>query len=332
MSHFTPSDKRYVVSHLLSERYRPSEISDMVLLPRIKTLFPENELTFNALFYSGPGTGKTTLAKILMQNYDRLVINCSLDGLIDTLRESISDFCTTMSVEHHREEKIIILEEFDNMSSKFADALRAYMELYSKRIYWIATCNNIHKISDPIKSRFTLFNFEPQNSEEKEFLKAGVFNRIKNICIVEHIRIPSSKLYELIDKYYPDIRSVLSQIQAYAISPTFADAYDTTTIKDKLFALIFSDIYNLPSGDYNPSMIYNEVYKLCETDKIIDACISVYGKEFISYLIQTGNPPHEFITVWADYAGKRNTVHNLHTLLLGIIYQYKNLWNNRIKR
>ncbi len=203
-----------VKSLLLWEKYRPKNLDDIILLPRIRKYF-ENGVTQNYIFYGHFGTGKTSLARILIGKYTKdkpfLELNSSLYTSIDVLRSEIEDFCKFSPImESESDVKFIFLDEFERVSAQFQDAFKAFIEKYNKNVRFIITTNHIHKISEGIKSRIPQINFDCQNSEEEKYLKQEIYKRItNNILSKEEKLIPKEDLVSIINKKFPDFRSIV---------------------------------------------------------------------------------------------------------------------------
>lgn len=217
--------------NLFWEKYRPNSLKyengslPIILLPRIKKLV-ENGIKFNMIFHGSGGLGKTSLALILTKNYDTLKINCSLDNGIDTLRDVIYDHCNNFSISLNKNkrksgniynDKVILLEEFDNSTPDFRKGLRGFIEEYSN-VRFIATLNNIVKLkkSDEDKallSRFNIINFEPQNNEEILYLKKHQLKYLKFICHDNNLEISDEILKNIIERNFPNFRSSIQELQ-----------------------------------------------------------------------------------------------------------------------
>ena len=137
---------------LLWEKWRPKSVDDIILLPRVRKNF-ENGLNQNFIFHGHFGTGKTSLARILIGKYSKdkpfLELNSSLFTSIDVLRNEIEDFCKfrpMMSTDS--DIKYIFLDEFERVSPQFQDAFKAFIEKYNRNVRFIITTNHINKISD----------------------------------------------------------------------------------------------------------------------------------------------------------------------------------------
>lgn len=213
---------------LLNEKWRPKTIDDMIILPRISKIF-EDGLKQNVILYGHFGTGKTTLARILIGKWSKdkpyLEINSSFYTSIDTLRTKVDDFCSQvymgldiLSETKADTTKYVFLDEFERTSIQYQDALKAYIEEYSTRgVRFILNTNHLDKVSDGIKSRMLLVNFDAQSLEEEKFLKRSIYTKIMSkICPEENINMTRDVLVNLITDTYPDFRSLLNRVQYYA--------------------------------------------------------------------------------------------------------------------
>lgn len=202
-----------IFDSLWVEKYRPQTLKDLVLSPENRISFSnmiDKKEIPHLLFCGGPGTGKTTLAKILVKELDAIYryINASDERGIDAVREKIVPFAQTKSIDGKL--KIIILDEVDGLTGDAQRALRNIIEEYSDNLRFILTANYKNRISSPIKSRTISFEIMPPHSE--------VTARIVHIIKSEGVTVDSEQkllLREEIDKNYPDIRKIINQIQKY---------------------------------------------------------------------------------------------------------------------
>jgi DNA polymerase III delta prime subunit len=202
------------------EKYRPQKIDDCILSDSIKKTFKEfieNGDMPNLLLSGTAGTGKTTVAKALCEElgYTTLIINGSLDRNIDTLRNEIASFASTVSFDGGK--KCIVLDEADYLNPQsFQPALRGFIEQFSKNVRFILTCNYKDKIIEPIHSRTTLVDFRSGNKERPQ-LMGGFMNRIVDILNEENVKIESKPVIaEVIKKHFPDMRRTLNELQRYS--------------------------------------------------------------------------------------------------------------------
>ena len=276
---------------LITEKWRPKTLDDMILLPRVKKVF-ENGLNGNVLLYGNFGSGKTTLSRILIGKYKKnspyLEINSSFYTSIDVLRSKVDEFCSKVYMGFDLETdinqddiKYVFLDEFERTSIQYQDALKAYIEEYSARnVRFILTTNHINKISPGIRSRMTEVCFDCQSLEEEKYLKVEIYKKIKNIiCPAESIEIEKEELVKIINKNFPDFRSTLIAVDNFRLSGTIEN---NTQISFKLK----KDTYDLI---FNQSIDYESIYHFLMLNygpEKIDQLFISLGKEFIDFMIE----------------------------------------------
>ncbi len=272
-----------IENRLLWEKWRPKKIEDIILLPRIKNLI-SGGITDNYIFYGNYGIGKTSLARILIGKYKKNIpyieINSSLYTSIDVLRNEIEDFCKFKPIlDVDSDIKYVFLDEFDRVSTQFQDAFKAFIEKYNSNVRFIITTNHISKISNGIKSRITQVNFDPQSLEEEKFLKTEIYKKIKNdILKSENIDIPKDNLVKIINKKYPDIRSIIVEISNYSRTGNIDEnLLNSNKLKNDLYDIL-----------YNKSVGYEDIYHFVlnnfGSDKI-NELIEFLGKPFVDWSI-----------------------------------------------
>ena len=302
---------------LLWEKWRPKTLDDVILLPRIRKYF-ENGVNQNFIFYGHYGTGKTSLARILIGKYTKdkafLELNSSLYTSIDVLRNEIENFCKfTPMMDVESDIKYIFLDEFERVSSQFQDAFKAFIEKYNKNVRFIITTNHINKISDGIKSRIPQINFDCLNVEEEKYLKQEIYKRVNNIILPEeNYIIPKEDLASIITKKFPDFRSIMVEVQNYTLTGNLSDSVNVSN-KVKI------DLYNLI---YDKSMNYDKIYHFLMnvfTNDKIDVMIRLLGKPFIDWSISEGKNVDKLFEcnyIIADYSPLLNT--NTDPIILGM--------------
>tara|TARA_R100000951_G_scaffold57143_1_gene48004 strand:- start:17110 stop:18048 length:939 start_codon:yes stop_codon:yes gene_type:complete len=206
---------------LFVEKYRPKTIEDCILPKTLKdtlTGIIKSGQSQNLLLHGGAGVGKTTVARAVCNelNADYILINCSEEGNIDTLRTKIRQFASTVSLNGGT--KIVILDEFDYSNAQsIQPALRGAIEEFSKNCRFIITCNYKNRIISPIHSRCTNIEFKIPSKEKPE-IGGQLMKRISWILNEENIPFEDKVLAQLITKYFPDIRRMLNEIQRYSVS------------------------------------------------------------------------------------------------------------------
>lgn len=268
---------------LLWEKWRPKSIEDVILLPRIKEQF-KNGVTQHYIFHGHYGTGKTSLARILIGKYSKdtpfLELNCSIDTSIDVLRNQIDDFCKFTSImDTNSDIKYVFLDEFERVSINFQDAFKAFIEKYNKNVRFIITTNHINKISDGIKSRIKQIDFNCQNPDEEKFLQQEIYKRILNTILpAEEAEIPKEDLVNIIKKKFPDFRSIMVEVQGYIETGALSNGSSTISNKVKL------DLYKCLYDDLTYDQIYHFLMNNFGAEKI-DTVFTLLGRPLLNGLL-----------------------------------------------
>ena len=194
------------------EKYRPKTLDTYIgndqLKDKVKNYLDSGDIPHLMLFGKA-GTGKTTLAKLLMNNIncDHLYINASDVRRVDDLIPKVRNFASTIGFQ---DMKIIILDEVDFISPHSQAALRNLMETFSKHCRFILTCNFVERIIDPIQSRCQIFQVIPPN-------KNDVAKHLHNVLTDEGIKYEMEDLKMLVNSGYPDIRRVINAAQRQSL-------------------------------------------------------------------------------------------------------------------
>lgn len=307
---------------IFKSKYRPSKIANMALLPRIKNELydSDNKLIINNsyIFAGSPGIGKTTLAKIIVPK-DALIINASLNSSVEDLKDTVMEYCRTGSLlgsDSVNGYKIVYFDEFDGVSQKYQEALRSFMEDFEDRVIFIATCNNLSKLSDAIKSRFTIINFDPENEEEVKYLKNEYLERCLAIKEVEELNISDEQIVSLININFPDLRSVYNTLQRVKNSGSYLKEHNSGLNVD----------------------FYNLVFTKMSTDKIYEWVMSNYGDNVENLVKLCGRPLCRYILsdkkdyikyipsitkLFTDYSTQLNNTPDPLVLAISLVFEIK---------
>ena len=205
------------------EQYRPKDIESCVLPVSLKNTLIDfvNEGNIPNLILSGKsGVGKTTAAKAMLDELGstHIMINGSEESGIDVLRTKIKNFASTVSL--HGGRKYIILDEADYLNPQSTQpALRGFMEEFHKNCGFVFTCNYKNRLIPPLHSRCSVVDFAIPNSERQK-LAAEFFGKVINILEDQNIKYDKRVVAEVINKYFPDWRRVLNELQRYSVSGT----------------------------------------------------------------------------------------------------------------
>ena len=207
------------------EKYRPQILEDYVgndiIKNKIEDYLKQGSIQ-NLLFYGVAGTGKTTLAKLIAKNLncDLLYINASDERGIDTIREKIIPFASSMSF---NDVKIVILDEADYLTPQAQATLRNTIESCSKTTRFILTCNYLERIISPLQSRCQTFEITPPSKQE-------VNNKCQDILTKEKILFYDNNVEDVINTHYPDIRKIINTLQGSIVEGQIK--IDDTSLKN----------------------------------------------------------------------------------------------------
>ena len=190
------------------EKYRPNTLQTYIGNDHLKSkvsVYLESGDVPHLLLFGRAGTGKTTLAKLIVNNIDcdYLYINASDENSVDVVREKVKNFASTLGF---KDMKVIILDECDYITPNAQAALRNLMETFSKNCRFILTCNYVERIIDPIQSRCQSFQIIPPSKQE-------VAKHLHNILVQENVMDSPDDIKILVETGYPDIRRVINSAQ-----------------------------------------------------------------------------------------------------------------------
>lgn len=260
---------------LWTEKHRPKTVEDTILPTDLKATFKkfvEDKNIPNLILTGTPGIGKTTIAKAMLEelgcNY--IIINGSMNGNIDTLRNEIKNFASTVSFTGDR--KYVILDEADYLNPQSTQpALRNFMEEFSANCGFILTCNFLNRIIEPLHSRCSVIYFKI-DAKDKPKLASQFMKRVITILQTENVEFEEKVVAELIMKFFPDWRRVLNELQRFSAmgkinSNILASVSDESIktligiIKDKDFKAMRKWVSD--NLDNEPSIIFRKIYDGC---------------------------------------------------------------------
>jgi DNA polymerase III delta prime subunit len=267
--------KDYIMSEnfLWVEKFRPRTVDETILPDDLKKTFNqfiEQKNIPNLILTGGAGVGKTTVARAMLEELgaDYIMINASLNGNIDTLRNEIKNFASTVSFAGGR--KYVILDEADYLTPAVQGALRSFMEEYSKNCGFIMTCNFKNRIIEPLHSRCSVIEF---NFGKKDIAKLAskFLTRVCTILDSESVSYDKAAVAEFIMKYYPDWRRVLNELQRYSAAGDIDSGILVNLSDDSFNSLVeFMKVKNFVSvrkwvaenSDIDSSTIFRKFYDL----------------------------------------------------------------------
>ena len=295
-----PLKKSLVVVVPWIEKYRPTDIEDIIgnenVIDKLKKILKSGNVP-NMVICGPPGSGKTTsimcIAKqILGKNYKDglLELNASDERGIDTVRHTIKMFCKkNVSLGNSSAHKLVLLDEADNMTPNAQQALRRVIEIYSSKTRFLFACNTSSRIIEAIQSRCITLKF-------KKLTDSQIRQRLISILQNEQVKYTNAGLDAIISISNGDMRQVLNNAQAVAVTHNTVTENTVFQICDKPSPMVMKQVYqmctdgNLVGAEGIVSRLLKDGYSSVD---IIDSLYNAAKKnqttnaEVIYYIAQT---------------------------------------------
>ncbi len=254
------------------EKYRPRKVADTILPCDLKKTFQgfvDSGNIANMTLAGGAGVGKTTIARAMLEELgcDYIIINGSMNGNIDTLRNDILHFASSVSLSGGR--KYAVLDEADYLNPNSTQpALRNFMEEFSKNCGFILTCNYKDKIIKPLHSRAPIVDFIIPKKEMPK-LAAQFMKRAETILATENVEYDKQTVAAVIQKFFPDWRRVLNELQRYSVAGKIDSGilsnFESVTVKEVISHCKTKNMYGIrkwihENADTDSVAVFRTIY------------------------------------------------------------------------
>jgi len=244
-------------------KYRPKTLKELVIPEEYSKIFQgwiDERSVPHLLLHGPPGSGKTTLAQILVRkipedHIDVLSLNGSATTSVEVVRNLLDDFCSAPSISD--KPKICFIDEFEFMSLQAQAALRNMMEEYEDNVRFILTCNRLHKVMDALQSRCQMFEFK---KIPMDFIKTLV----KKILESEKVEYDEESIFKIVSIYYPDVRKILNTLQSRVVGGKLSADLKNVNNQEKLIRSYVSDLI-VASSTGDVSVINKTIQKVIKT-------------------------------------------------------------------
>lgn len=290
-----------MTEYLWTEKYRPHKVSDCILPDRIKKAFQsyvDSGTIPNLMLTGGAGIGKTTVAMAMCEQIglNHLFINSSEERGIDMLRTKIKGYASTISLTGGR--KVIILDEADYLTPEAQAGLRGAIEEFSENCSFIFTCNYKSRLIDALHSRCSVIDFS-LHADEKPRMASLLFARLSSVFAKEGVTYDRQVLIKVIEKFFPDYRRTLNELQRYAAdgsldAGTLSQIADIRKVSDLVAYLKegnFGEMrkWVVTNTDVEPARIFRKIYdslfEYFSTDSIPQAVIILSKYQYQSAFV-----------------------------------------------
>lgn len=262
---------------LFTELFRPKTLDGLILPSRVRAELSKG-LVQNIFLYGAAGEGKTSIARILCAPYDTLRLNGSSENGIDTIRNQVVQFASTLSLVDGAEKlKVIFIDEADGLTEQAWDALRETIERYANSVRYICTCNKIDKIPAPIKSRFNCIPLYPVNKNEEDLMFSSYCEYVGKILSGLKIKYENDVLTEFVKTSFPDMRSILNTLQTLHVQGA------TELDRESLIKTFdCSDLFEIIISGNDP--VENYKFIMSNYSSLPDEAMNAISQSFVEFI------------------------------------------------